>query len=80
MNTTFVRLAIAAILTVAATASYAEIDTYRAHGTIQNIDAASGKVTLMQDPRITSYNVCYTKLLRELRFAIKDRISGVHIV
>ncbi len=50
MNTTFVRLAIAAILTVAATASYAEIDTYRAHGTIQNIDAASGKVTLMQDP------------------------------
>ncbi len=46
---TLLRLSAVAALALSAASSFADVNTYRAHGTIQSIDASAGKVTLVQD-------------------------------
>ncbi|MBB6056587.1 copper-binding protein [Tolumonas osonensis] len=41
--------AVALFSLFAATAAQAAVETYRAHGTVQQVDAANGKVVLAQD-------------------------------
>ncbi len=72
---TILRLATATVLTVAAASSYADVNTYRAHGTIQNIDTTNGKVTLVQDAvtdlgwpvRTMTYRVDGKKILNGIK-------------
>lgn len=49
MNKTLLRLVAAAAFTVATASSYAEVNTYRAHGTVESIGANNDNVTLVQD-------------------------------
>nr|WP_321272284.1 copper-binding protein [uncultured Tolumonas sp.] len=49
MNISLSRIAVVAVFSLFAAASQADIDTYRVHGTVQQIDAANHKVTLAQD-------------------------------
>ena len=57
--------AVAAFSLVAVSAAQADINTYRAHGTVQQVDASNHKITLSQDAvtelgwpvRTITYNV-----------------------
>ena len=50
MNKSFSRFAAVTLFSLfAATAAQADVNTYRVHGTVQQVDAANGKVTLAQD-------------------------------
>ena len=43
-------------------------------------EPASGSVTAIADTRITSYNVCYTKLLRQqVADTVQDRLEAVQL-
>lgn len=49
MKNTFVRVAAVAALSLAAVAAHADVDTYRAHGAVVAVDAASQQITVKQD-------------------------------
>ena len=70
MNKSFSRFAAVTLFSLfAATAAQADVNTYRVHGTVQQVDAANGKVTLAQLYAINPFI-----------FIGQDRGKEVHLV
>ena len=49
---------------------YSDEKAILAHERLAIVDPASGKQPLFSEDRITSYNVCYTKLLRSQSLSV----------
>lgn len=75
MKHSIVRLAAIAALTLAAASAQASVDTYRAHGTVENIDSANQKITVAQNSvtelgwpaRTMTYQINGQKILNNVK-------------
>ncbi len=75
MKHSIVRLAAIAALTVAAASAQASVDTYRAHGTVENIDPANQQITVAQNSvtelgwpaRTMTYQIHGQKILNDVK-------------
>ena len=76
MKASFTRIAaVATFSLIAVSAAHADINTYRTHGTVQQVDASNHKITLSQDAvtelgwpaRTITYNVDGSNILTGIK-------------